>query len=133
MTSRGSDEQPTDMARHAPPRRAGARRSAESHDAGFSADVASQVGEALAQLGARLSDPAVAHSVAEIEQVTRGFSTAVDGMAHGMGGITEWLRAAGHAGPVSGHASVVADRLVHVARELTRLAEAINQAEQQAS
>ncbi|EQD85501.1 hypothetical protein N599_14465, partial [Saccharopolyspora erythraea D] len=73
-------------------------------------------------------DPAVAHSVAEIEEVARGFSAVADGMSQGMGGVTEWLRAAGHVGPVSGHASVMADRLSHVSKELTRLAEAIEQA-----
>jgi hypothetical protein len=87
----------------------------------------------LTQLGVRLRDPAIAHSVEEIGHVTRGFSVAVDGMAHGLGGITEWLRAAGHAGPLSGHASVVADRLAHAGRELTRLAEAISEAERQRS
>jgi hypothetical protein len=112
------------------PSRRAARRSAESPESGFSAEVASQVGDAVAQLGARLCDPAVAHSVPELEHVTRGFSVAVDGMAQGLGGITEWLRAAGHAGPVSAHASVVADRLAHVGRELAMLAEAIREAEQ---
>lgn len=71
----------------------------------------------------------MAHSIAEIQQIATGFSGTVDGMAEGIGGITEWLRASGHAGPLSGHASVVQDRLAHVARELARLAEAIDQAE----
>ncbi len=95
-----------------------------------SAAVAAQVGEATAQLGAHLADPAVAHTVEEFEQVTRGFSEAVDGMARGLGGITEWLRATGYAVPLSGHSSVVADRLAHAGRELTLLAEAIARAEQ---
>lgn len=112
------------------PSRRAARRSAESAESGFSAEVASQVGDAVSQLGVRLCDPAVAHSVPELEQVARGFSLAVDGMAQGLTGITEWLRAAGHTGPVSAHSSVVADRLAHVSRELARLAEAIQEAEQ---
>ncbi|GAA2792882.1 hypothetical protein [Saccharopolyspora taberi] len=132
MTAAGhSDKQRAHNGRHTPPRR-GARRSAESGEVetGYSAEIAAQLGEASAQLGARLVDPAVAHSVAEVEQVARGFSVVADGMAEGMGGVTEWLRAAGHAGPLSGHASVVADRLAHVSKELTRLAEAIEKARQ---
>jgi hypothetical protein len=129
MTTAGRfGEQTTDHPRS--PRRA-ARRSVES-EAGFSAEVASQVGDALTQLGVRLCDPAVAHSVPELQHVTRGFSTAVDGMAHGLGGITEWLRAAGYSGPVSAHSSVVADRLAHVGRELAMLAEAIDEAQRRA-
>lgn len=113
------------------PSRRASRRSAEATESGFSAEVASQVGDAVSQLGERLCDPAVAHSVPELEHVTRGFSVAVDGMALGVGGITEWLRAAGHVGPVSAHASVVADRLAHVGRELAMLADAIQEAEQE--
>ncbi|GAA4832993.1 hypothetical protein [Saccharopolyspora rosea] len=133
MTVAGhSDKQSPQSGRHGPAGRSGARRSAESGQ-GYSAEVAGQVGEASAALGQRLRDPAVAHDVAEIEQVLRGFSTAVEGMADGVGGVTEWLRAAGHAGPLSGHASVVADRLAHAGRELERLAEAIGQAREKAS
>ncbi|MEY8038032.1 MULTISPECIES: hypothetical protein [Saccharopolyspora] len=95
--------------------------------------MAWQVGDATTALGARLSDPGVAHSVEEIEQVMRGFSAAVEGMSTGVTGVTEWLRAAGHAGALSGHASVVADRLAHASKELTRLAEVIDQAQQRAS
>lgn len=127
MTTAGRFEEHTGSAR---PSRRAARRSAEPTESGFSAEVASQVGDAVSQLGERLCDPAVAHSVPELEHVTRGFAVAVDGMAQGMGGITEWLRAAGHAGPVSAHSSVVADRLAHVGRELARLAESIREAEQ---
>jgi hypothetical protein len=128
MTTAGRFGEQTDSAR---PSRRAARRSAESStDPGFSAEVASQVAEALSQLGVRLCDPSVAHSVPELENVTSGFSTAVEGMAQGMGGITEWLRAAGHVGPVSAHASVLSDRLAHVARELAMLAEAIQDAQQ---
>lgn len=129
MTTAGRFGEHAETAR---PSRRASRRSAESTESGFSAEVASQVGDALSQLGARLCDPAVAHSVPELEHVTRGFSVAVDGMAQGLGGITEWLRAAGHVGPVSAHASVVSDRLAHVGRELTMLAEAIREAEQDA-
>ncbi len=111
-------------------RSARSARQAGSPAASDSAAVASQVGEATSQLGAHLADPAVAHTVEEIEQVARGFSEAVDGMAQGLGGITEWLRATGYSIPLSGHSSVVADRLVHAGRELTRLAEAIAQSEQ---
>ena len=135
MTAAGhSDKQRAHNGRHTPPRRGGARRSAESGEVetGYSAEVAAQLGEAAAQLGARLGDPSVAHSVAEIEQVARGFSVVAGGMADGMGGITEWLRAAGHVGPLSGHASVMADRLAHVSKELIRLAEAIEQAQENA-
>lgn len=107
-----------------------ARRQSASEPATDSAAVAAQVGDATSQLGAHLADPAVAHTVEEIEQVARGFSEAVQGMAQGLGGVTEWLRATGYAGPLSGHSSVVADRLVHAGRELTRLAEAISEADQ---
>lgn len=127
MTTAGRFGEQADTAR---PSRRAARRSAESTESGFSAEVATQVGDALSQLGARLCDPAVAHSVPELERVTRGFSVAVDGMAHGLGGITEWLRAAGHVGPVSAHASVVADRLAHVGRELAMLADAVQEAQE---
>lgn len=111
----------------------GSRRRADSGAAAsteYSVEVATEVGEAMAQLAARLSDPAVAHTIGEIEQVTHGFAATADAISHGLGGITEQLRAAGHAGPLSGHASVVADRLVHASRELTRLAEALGQATQ---
>ncbi|MEV0697853.1 hypothetical protein AB0I53_08030 [Saccharopolyspora sp. NPDC050389] len=95
--------------------------------------MAWQVGEAAAALGDRLRDPAVPHSVEEIEQVMRGFSLTVEGMAVGCGGVTEWLRAAGHAGPLSGHASVMSERLSHIGKELTRLADAIEKAQKRAS
>lgn len=84
-------------------------------------------------LGERLRDPSVPHSVEEIEKVMRGFSLTVEGMSTGLGGVTEWLRAAGHVGPLSGHASVMSERLAHIGKELTRLAEAIEQAQQRAS
>lgn len=113
--------------RHGP--RAGAGEPATDDGTGYSAQVAAQLGEVCEQLAHRLKDPAVAHSVSEIQQVATGFSTTVHGMADGLGGITEWLRASGHAGPLSGHASVVQDRLTHVGRELARLAEAIDEAE----
>lgn len=104
-------------------------RGAEANGSGYSAQVAAQMGEVSEQLAARLKDPAVAHSIAEIQEIATGFSATLHGMADGLGGITEWLRASGHAGPLSGHASVVQDRLSHVGRELTRLAEAIDEAE----
>lgn len=127
----GSAEQSSQQGRHTPPRRAGTRRSADSgqpSDQGYSADMAHQVGEAVAALAQRLVDPSVAHSVEEVEHVMRGFSTTVEGMADGIGGVTEWLRAAGHAGALSGHASVVSERMVHISRELERLADAARQA-----
>lgn len=106
-----------------------ARRAGQTQAATDSAAIASQVGQATGQLGSHLADPAVAHTVEEIEQITRGFSEAADGMARGLGGITEWLRATGHPVPLSGHSSVVADRVLHAGRELTRLAEALARAE----
>ncbi len=113
-------------------RRSVTRRSAEEPAAeqkGYSAEVSQQVAEAVTTLAGRLADPSVAHSVEEIERVMRGFSTTVEGMAEGLDGLTEWLRAAGHAGALSGHASVVSERMVHLGRELTRLAEAVQQAQ----
>ncbi|MEU6132700.1 hypothetical protein ABZ805_26280 [Saccharopolyspora sp. NPDC047091] len=98
-------------------------------DGGYTAEVALQVGEAAHVLGERLGDPAMSHSIADLEQSTRGFAATAEGMAAGVAGITEWLRAAGHAGALTGHASVVAERLVHVSRELTRLADAVDAAE----
>ncbi|GAA0530021.1 hypothetical protein GCM10011581_29470 [Saccharopolyspora subtropica] len=91
------------------------------------------MGEATAALGDRLRDPAVPHSVEEIEKIMRGFALTVESMSRGMGGVTEWLRAAGHAGPLSGHASVMAERLSHIGKELGRLAAAIEQAQKRAS
>lgn len=98
-------------------------------DSEYSVEVAAQVSEAMTQLGALLSDPGVAHTMQELEQVTNGFSATAEAMAQGLSGITEQLRAAGYAGPLSGHSSVVADRLVHASRELTRLAEAMSEAQ----
>lgn len=112
------------------PSRHGPRAELREADAdGYSAQVAAQLGEVCEQLAHRLQDPAVAHSISEIQQVATGFSATVHGMADGLGGVTAWLRASGHAGPLSGHASVVQDRLTHVGRELARLAEAIDEAE----
>ncbi len=134
MTAAGhSDNTPTQAGRHTPPRRSGTRRSADSGESGYSAEVAWQVGEATSALGDRLRDPAVPHTVEEIEKVVRGFSMTVEGMATGVGGVTEWLRAAGHAGPLSGYASVMTERLSHIGKELARLAEAIEQAQKRAS
>lgn len=135
MTAGHSEGQPAKAGRHTPPRQSGPRRNSafDGAEHGLSAQIAAEVGDAARQLGARLGDPAIAHSVEEIAEVTHGFSVAVEGMADGLGGITEWLRASGHAGPLSGHASVVADRLGHVADELARLTQAINQANRQAS
>lgn len=113
-------------ARHGSP---GLRGAQDADGGGYSAQVAAQLGQVCGQLADRLKDPAVAHSIAEIQQVANGFSATVEGMADGLGGITEWLRASGHAGPLSGHSSVVQDRLTHASRELARLAEAIEQAE----
>lgn len=106
---------------------------AEPSGGSESSEVASQVGEAAALLGARMGDPGVPHTIEEVAAVTEAFSTAVEGLSDGINGITEWLRAAGHAGPLSGQASAVADRLGHAGREVHRLAEAIEQADQQAS
>ncbi|WP_188987917.1 hypothetical protein [Saccharopolyspora thermophila] len=134
MTAAGhSDNTPLQAGRHTPPRRAGARRGDDSSELGYSAEVAWQVGEATAALGDRLRDPAVPHSVEEIEKIMRGFALTVESMSRGMGGVTEWLRAAGHAGPLSGHASVMAERLSHIGKELGRLAAAIEQAQKRAS
>ncbi|MDA3630979.1 hypothetical protein [Saccharopolyspora oryzae] len=134
MTSAGhSESTPSQAGKHTPPRRSGTRRGEESGEQGYSAEVAWQVGEATVALGERLRDPSVPHNVPEIEKVMRGFSLTVEGMSAGVGGVTEWLRAAGHVGPLSGHASVMAERLSHIGKELTRLAEAIEQAQQQAS
>ncbi|QIZ38265.1 hypothetical protein FDZ84_31625 [Saccharopolyspora sp. ASAGF58] len=134
MTAAGpSDNTPPQAGRHTPPRRSGTRRSADSGESGYSAEVSWQVGEAASALGDRLRDPAVAHTVEEIEQVMRGFSLTADGMSVGCAGVTEWLRAAGHAGPLSGHASVMAERLSHIGKELARLAEAIEKAQKRAS
>lgn len=119
-----AENQPDQTARHGP-----ARRAAGQPDAG-SGEVASQLGDVAAQLATQIRDPGVAHSIEEIEEVTRGFSAAVEGMAAGLGGITEWLRASGHAGSLSGHSSVVQDRLAHASKELARFAEAVNEAEQ---
>lgn len=133
MTAAGhSESTPQQAGRHTPPRRSGTRRNEDSGESGYSSEVAGQVGEAVTALGERLRDPAVAHSVEEIEKVMRGFSTTVEGMANGVGGVTEWLRAAGHVGPLSGHASVMAERLSHIGKELARLAEAIERAQQKA-
>lgn len=92
-------------------------------------ELTGQVAEAGQWIGARLRDPAVPHTVDEFAQITRGFATTAEGMADGLGGITEWLRAAGHGGALSGHAGVVGERLAHLSRELTRLAEAVDAAE----
>ncbi|KEI43887.1 hypothetical protein [Saccharopolyspora rectivirgula] len=92
-------------------------------------EVAEQIGQAAAELAQHLQDPAVLLSVPDTEQVLRSFSTAVQGMADGVTGITEWLRAAGHAGSLSGHSSAVADRLEHTARELAWLAETVQRAQ----
>lgn len=116
-------------AQSAPPRPSTADRSRGTDGGAYTAEVAEQVGQAALQLGARLRDPGVPHSVAEIEQVTRGFATTVDGMAEGLAGVNDWLRAAGHAGALTGHAGAVGDRLAHVGRELARLAEAVAAAE----
>jgi hypothetical protein len=134
MTAAGhSDNTPPQAGRHTPPRRSGTRRSTDASESGYSAEVAWQVGEAAVALGERLRDPAVAHTVEEIEKVMRGFSLTVEGMSVGLDGVTEWLRAAGHVGPLSGHASVMSERLSHIGKELGRLAEAIERAQQRVS
>ncbi|MCA1195665.1 MULTISPECIES: hypothetical protein [unclassified Saccharopolyspora] len=116
----------------APTQRRAAGRRPGVDDGGYTAEVALQVGEAARVLGERLGDPAMPHSVADLELATRGFAATAEGMAAGVAGVTEWLRATGHAGALSGHASVVAERLVHVSRELTRLADAVDAAERSA-
>ncbi|MCX2732689.1 hypothetical protein OOZ19_20830 [Saccharopolyspora sp. NFXS83] len=108
--------------------RSGATRTGDD-DGRYTAEVAAQIGEAAQVLGERLQDPAMPHSVEDLEHVTRGFATTVEGMSAGVAGITEWLRAAGHAGALSGHASVMSERLSHISRELARLADAVDAAE----
>ncbi|MEB3370897.1 hypothetical protein [Saccharopolyspora mangrovi] len=135
MTAAGhSDHSSSQAGKHGPPaRRSGRRGEDGGGESGYSSEVARQVGEATVALGERLRDPGVAHSVEEIEKVMRGFSLTVEGMSGGLSGVTEWLRAAGHVGPLSGHASVMAERLSHIGKELSRLADAIEQAQQRAS
>ncbi|MFR9729860.1 hypothetical protein ACL03H_11580 [Saccharopolyspora sp. MS10] len=126
MTAPRYTEQPS------APRRQHAARSGgrpAGDEGGYTAEVALQVGEAAQVLGERLRDPALPHGVEDLAGITRGFAATAEGMAAGVAGITEWLRAAGHAGTLSGHASVVADRLGHVGRELDMLAEAVRAAE----
>ncbi len=96
------------------------------------AEIAAELGEAAAALGKQLRDPALARTVEEFEEISRGFAATTEGMAEGISGMTEWLRAAGHAGTVTGNTSVVADRLSHIGNELNRLCEVLRQAEQQA-
>lgn len=128
-TGHSDDKQPQQSGRHGPERRSGAQQGSGSGQTGQSAEIAWQVSEASAALAERLRDPSVAHSVEEIEKVLRGFSATVEGMSDGVGGITEWLRAAGHAGQVTGHSSVMSERMSHVGKELQRLAEAVRQAQ----
>lgn len=128
-TGHSDDKQPPQSGRHGPERRSGARRGADSGQTGQSAEISWQVSEASAALAERLRDPSVAHSVEEIEQVLRGFSATVGGMSDGVGGITEWLRAAGHTGQLTGYSSVVTERMSHLGKELQRLAEAIQGAQ----
>lgn len=109
------------------PRRSGTRRSSGASDSDVTADIAAQIGEAAHQLGSRLADPSTPHTVDELEAVTQGFSHTVAGMAEGLAGITEWLRAAGYAGRLSGHCCVVGERLTHLSKELHRLSEAIRE------
>lgn len=113
-------------------RGAGSRRRAESDtgsESEYTVELSARVAEAMSQLAARLNDPGIVHSMSEIDEITQGFSTTTEAMSQGLVGITEQLRAAGYAGPLSGHASVVADRLAHAGRELTRLAETVQQAQ----
>lgn len=118
-----------------PPARAGARRSADGDDLDPQrvVEIASEVGEAAAALGRRLRDPALGYDVDEIERVTQCLAATVAGVATGVEGITEWLRAAGYAGALSGHSSAVADRLAHAGDELALLTQAIGRAGRRAS
>lgn len=135
MVARRSDHTPTQAA-HGTPQGEKARRSAESgtdHDATVSAEIAAEVGEATKQLAARLANPDIAHTVEDIEAITQGLATTVAGAADGVTAMTAWMRTAGHGGALSGHTSVVADRLAHAGDELARLTQAVGQAARPAS
>lgn len=133
MTTAGnSDKTSSQAGRHTPPRRNTGKQDEDAGgESGYSAEVARQVGEATVALGERLRDPGVAHNVEEIEKVLRGFSLTMEGMSNGLTGVTEWLRAAGHVGPLSGHSSVMSERLSHIGKELSRLADAVEKAQEQ--
>lgn len=122
MSGAGYFDSDTTSGRHAPPGQAGVTESGGRSD---SCELADQVGEAAAVLGAKLGDPGTLHAIEEIAAVTSSLSTAVGSLADGLHGVTQWLRTSGHGGVLSGQASAVADRLGHAGSEIHRLAEAI--------
>ncbi|APU14376.1 hypothetical protein UA75_11665 [Actinoalloteichus sp. GBA129-24] len=125
------DRQTGRAARYKPVPRTGPRRGVkdvDTNDAMPPADVAQEVGEAARQLGDQLSDTNAMHSLADIERIVAGLAAAVTGAADGLDGITQWLRSTGYGGDLSGHASVVAERLAHAGGELGLLVDAVHKA-----
>ncbi len=93
-----------------------------------SVDLATELGRASTRLATRLADPALVHTVDDLEAITDGFATTAAGLAEGVTAMAAWMRTAGHGGTLSGHTSVVADRLAHAGHELDRLRQAVAQA-----
>ncbi|MBA8824678.1 hypothetical protein FHX42_002025 [Saccharopolyspora lacisalsi] len=112
-------------------RRESARRDAQPGTDGehtVSVDLATELGRASTRLATRLADPALVHTIGDLEAITDGFATTVGGLAEGVTAMAAWMRTAGHGGTLSGHTSVVADRLAHAGDELDRLRQAVAQA-----
>lgn len=93
------------------------------------AEVAEQVGEATKQLGEQLRDPGSAYTTEELERIIGGLAKTVTATAVGLDAITEWLRATGQTGALSGQVGAVAERLGYAGDEIALLIGVLHQAQ----